>query len=127
MGLYVRACIKYYFQSRRQNCGRSGCKLGPLHEAEGGRAPHDLSPHLEEFAVTAICSDCGGDGSQGGVASGATPPDGVAVWVRCGFAVGSLHISVDRSIYPRPGIDDRTGPENLEVERRKKTGSKVAI
>ena len=39
----------------------------------------------------------------------------------------SIHISVDRSIYPRPGIDDRTGPENLEVERRKKTGSKVAI
>ena len=49
------------------------------------------------------------------------------LWVRCGFAVGSLwvpgidqsiHISVDRSIYPRPAIDDRTGPENLEVERR---------
>ena len=94
--------------------------MGPLHEAEGGRAPHDLSPHLEEFAVTAICSDCGGDGSQGGVASRATPPDGVAVWVRCGFAVGSLHISVDRSIYPRPSIDDRTGPENLKVEPRKK-------
>ncbi len=39
----------------------------------------------------------------------------------------SIHISVDRSIYPRPGIEDRTGPENLEVERRTKTGSKVAI
>ena len=31
----------------------------------------------------------------------------------------SIHVSVDRSIYPRPGIDDRTGPENLEVECRK--------
>ena len=32
----------------------------------------------------------------------------------------SIHVSVDGSIYPRPGIDDRTSPENLEVERRKK-------
>ena len=32
----------------------------------------------------------------------------------------SINISVDRLINQRSGIDDRTGPENLEVERRKK-------
>ena len=33
----------------------------------------------------------------------------------------SINISVDRLINQRSGIDDRTGPENLEVERRKNT------
>ena len=33
----------------------------------------------------------------------------------------SIHENVD----PRSGIDDRTSPENLEVECRTKTGSKV--
>ena len=32
----------------------------------------------------------------------------------------SINISVDRLINQRSGIDDRTGPENMEVERRKK-------
>ena len=35
----------------------------------------------------------------------------------------SIHENVD----PRSGIDDRTSPENLEVECRTKTGSKVVI
>ena len=56
-------------------------------------------------------------------ASEATWIDGYTVkWID-----QSIHVSVDRSIYPRPGIEDPTSPENLEVERRIKTGSKVAI
>ena len=50
--------------------------------------------------------------------------------VRRGSVVGSpcvpgidqsINISVERAIYPHSGIDDRTAPENLEVERRKNT------
>ena len=33
----------------------------------------------------------------------------------------SNNIPVERAIYPHSGIDDRAGPENLEVERGKNT------
>ena len=91
------------------------------------------SPTSDCFAVTAVCSNCEDGGRD-------TPPicSGLLEgprWMlqtseeeticsqflqrkRPNFWATSVRYHVDRSIYPRTGIDDRTGPENLEVYPR---------